>query len=78
MARRLPGVSAVPERDRDIERRQGIVRDPGVPRADAPSDRPENADDLPHPQDVNELHGEPERDRRASDEEQGSTGSTPR
>jgi len=66
------------ERERDVERREGIVREPGVPRADMPSDRPENGDKLAHPQDVNEFHGEPERDRRESDEEPGPTGSTPR
>ena len=64
--------------ERRIERREGIVRDPGEPQADMPSDRPENAEDLPHPQDVNEFHGEPARDRAKSDEEVGPTGSTPR
>ena len=65
--------------ERATEKREGIVRHPGEPRADMPSDRPENPDDLPHPQDVNELHGDAQRDRSASDEKEvGPTGSTPR
>ena len=64
--------------EREIEKREGIVRDPGEPRADMPSDRPENPDDLPHPQDVSEVHGDTERDRAESKEETGPTGSTPR
>ena len=64
--------------EREIEKREGIVRDPGEPRADMPSDRPENPDDLPHPQDVSEMHGDTERDRAESEEETGPTGSTPR
>lgn len=63
-------------REREIEKQAGIVRDPGEPQADEPSDRPEHRD--VHPQDVNEFHGEPERDRARSDEEPGPTGSTPR
>jgi hypothetical protein len=64
--------------ERDIEKRDGIVRDRGTAAADKPSDRPENGDALPHPQDVNELHGDVERDEAESDEEIGPTGSTPR
>jgi hypothetical protein len=64
--------------ERDVERHEGIVRDPSEPDADMPSDRPENPDDLPHPQDVNELHGEVERDAAESADEVGPTGSTPR
>jgi hypothetical protein len=63
-------------REREIEKRAGIVRDPGEPRADAPSDLPEHQD--VHPQDVNDFHGDPERDRAKSDDEPGPTGSTPR
>ena len=64
--------------EREIEKRDGIVRDPGEPHADMPSDRPENPGNLPHPQDVNELHGHDEQDEAESDEEVGPTGSTPR
>jgi hypothetical protein len=62
--------------EREIEKNEGIVRDRGEPRADAPSDRPEQEGELPHPQDVNEMHGhgKPEDKRR----EPGPTGSTPR
>ena len=63
-------------RERELEKRDGIVRDADVPAADEPSDRPEG--NLPHPQDVNEFHGDPQRDRRLSDAEPGPTGSTPR
>jgi len=59
-------------RERVTEQREGIVRDPGEPRADAPSDLPE--EDVPHPQDVNEFaYGV----RRPKPEE-GPTGSVPR
>lgn len=63
-------------RERETEKREGIVRDRGEPAADEPSDRPE--ENLPHPQDVNEFHGDPARDRARSDDEVGPTGSTPR
>ncbi len=59
---------------REIEKREGIVRGPGVPPADAPSDRPE--EDVPHPAQLNEFHGHgkaKDRSRRV-----GPTGSTPR
>ena len=65
--------------EREVEKRDGIIRDRGAPSADMPSDRPENADAIPHPQDVNEFHGDTSRDRAESDEEElGPTGSTPR
>jgi len=64
-------------REREIEKEQGIVRDPDEPRADQPSDLPQHHD--VHPQDVNEFHGDAERDRAHSDDDQaGPTGSTPR
>jgi hypothetical protein len=59
-------------RERVTEQREGIVRDPGEPRADAPSDLPEG--DVPHPQDVNEFgYG-----KRKPKPEDGPTGSVPR
>ena len=65
--------------EREDEKHDGIVRCRGEPGADKPSDRPENADELPHPQDVNEFHGDAARDRADSDvDEIGPTGSTPR
>jgi hypothetical protein len=62
--------------EREIEKEQGIVRDPGEPAADEPSDLPEHHG--VHPQDVNEFHGDAQRDRAQSDDEPGPTGSTPR
>lgn len=63
-------------KEREREKRDGIVRHPGEPKADMPSDRPE--EDVPHPQDVTEFHGDDVRDRAKSDDEVGPTGSTPR
>lgn len=63
-------------KEREREKREGIVRDPGEPKADMPSDRPE--DDIPHPDDVTDFHGDATRDRKASTNEVGPTGSTPR
>jgi hypothetical protein len=64
--------------EREIERRDGIVREEGAPGADAPSDRPEGSGSLPHPEDVNETHGDTARDRAESEDEVGPTGATPR
>jgi hypothetical protein len=59
-------------RERVTEKQEGIVRDPGEPRADAPSDLPET--DIPHPQDVNEF----DYGTRRPKPEAGPTGSVPR
>ena len=52
MPAHMPSKAEVMEREREVERDEGIVpEDRGSPAA--PSDRPENRP--PHPQDVNEI-----------------------
>jgi hypothetical protein len=76
MARAMRRV--VPVKDRQTEKRDGIVRRPGEPDADMPSDRPEHPGELAHPQDVTDFHGDADRDEAESVDEVGPTGSTPR